>query len=111
MESAPYQAPGCIMPGSNGIKVPLFFQDLIRGKELDPNWLIGWDNIKEDILETIQRDGGSLNYLLNEENKETSKVSSKDFEMSNNLEPESRVGASCQFWSSICCSSQKQSRS
>ena len=39
----PYQPPGCIKRGGNGVKLPPFIQIPIEGTRLDSDGLVGWD--------------------------------------------------------------------
>ena len=49
----PYQTPGCIKRGENGVKLPPFIQIPIEKTRLDSDGLIDWNEAMLDIKETL----------------------------------------------------------
>ena len=49
----PYQTPGCIKRGDNGVKLPPFIQIPIEKARLDSDGLIHWNEAMLDIKETL----------------------------------------------------------
>ena len=44
------QAPGCLLPYSNGITVPAYYKNPMVEGDLDGDMLEGWDDLLENIV-------------------------------------------------------------
>lgn len=58
-----YQLPGCSLPKSNGILVPVFVKCPIASDKLDQNWLADWDVVRDCIAAAIKEAKATKGYL------------------------------------------------
>ena len=59
MRWASVQPPGCVLPATNGIRLPAFVRCPIEAEDLDAGWLPGWGDVRAAVVGELAAGAGA----------------------------------------------------